>query len=95
MSDLAQLLPIILYIFGIMLMIVLIILGLRLLQTLDKIDRILDNVEDKVNTLNGTFNMIKKVTTSVDLISTKIVSGITDNIGKLFKKNKKEDSDYE
>lgn len=96
MINLGEVLPIFLYFFGIILMIVLIYLGIRIIQIVDKLDRVLDNVEDKVNSLNGLFNVINKATSSIDLISTKIVTSITDNISKLFKKKmKKEENDYE
>ena len=95
MTDLVTILPIILYIFGIILMIVLIILGLKLLQMFDKMDRILDNIEDKVNSLNGIFYVINKTTSSIDLISTKVVNSITNIVSRLFKRKNKEDDTNE
>ena len=96
MTDLATILPIILYILGIILLVVLIILGVRLIQILDKAERVIDNVEDKVNKLNGIFYVIDKTTNSIDLISTKVISSISHIISKIFGKNKnKEDDVYE
>ena len=45
MEILNAILPVLLYVFGIILLIVLIILGIRMIQVLDKVDRIVDNVE--------------------------------------------------
>lgn len=90
MIDLNVILPIILYILGIILAIVLIIIGLRMLQIFDRIEKILDNVEEKVNTLNGLFYVIDKTTNSIDLISSKLISNITNIITKIFKKDKEE-----
>lgn len=95
MIDLNTFLPIMLYIFGIILMIVLIILGIKVIQVVDKLDRIMDNVEDKVNSLNGFFEVINKATSSIDLISTKVVSIVASTIGKLFKRKEKEKKEYE
>lgn len=91
-------LPVLLYIFGIILLIVLIVLGIRLIAMLEKVDRLVDNVEDKVNSLNGAFALIDKTTDSIALISDSIVNAIAGLIHKLVgKKNKKkkEESIYE
>lgn len=93
MTGLTTVLSIILYIFGIILLGVLIVLGIRLIQMLERADKILDNVEEKVNSLNGVFNVINKATTGIDLISSKVVNTIVDMFSKIFKR-KKEDEDY-
>ena len=49
MEFLSTFLPIILYIVAIVLLVILIILGLRLLKLLDKVDALVDNIEEKVN----------------------------------------------
>lgn len=95
MVDLNTFLPIMLYIFGIILIIVLIILGIKVIQVVDKVDRIMDNIEDKVNSLNGIFDVINKTTNRIDLISTKVVTTIASTIGKLFKRKEREESYYE
>lgn len=92
MTDLATILPIILYIFGIILMIVLIIIGLRILQIFDRTEKILDNVEIKLKSLDGLFCVIDKTSSSIDLISTKVVSGIVNLISKLFGKEKNKEA---
>lgn len=99
-STLNVILPVLLYIFGIILLIVLIVLGIRLIVMLEKVDRLVDNVEDKVNSLNGAFALIDKTTDSIALISDSIVNAIAGLIHKLVgKKNKnkkkKEESIYE
>ena len=71
----------------ILLLVVGIILGIRLIQVMDKADRILDNVEDKVNTLNGIFSVIDKATSGLDIIGNKFIGMFTDVLAKLFKRN--------
>ena len=79
----------------IILLVVVIVLAIRLIQVIDKAERILDNVEDKVNTLNGVFSVINKTTSGLDLISNKFIGVITDFLAKLFKRKKEEDDYYE
>ena len=95
MIELNTFLPILLYILGIILMVILIILGIKAIQMRDKMDRIMDNIEDKVNSLNGMFAVINKTTDSIDLISSKVVGVVTNTIGRLFRRKKKEDTYYE
>ena len=63
-------LPIIIYLLLIVILIVGIILGIRLINTINRVDKVVDDVNDKVQTLNGFFNL-------VDFTTDKIVS-ITD-----------------
>lgn len=93
--DLDVFLGIMVSIFTIILLVIGIILGIRLIQVMDKADRILDNVEDKVNTLNGVFNVIDKTTSGLDLISNRFIGMVTDVIGKIFRRKKEEDDYYE
>lgn len=96
MEELNIVLPVLLYTFGIILLIVLIILGIRLIQILDRVEKIVDNVEGKVNSLNGFFSAIDKTTYGISMISDKVVSGLVNLISKIFNrnKNKDEEEDY-
>lgn len=94
MAMIDSVLPMLFYIFGIILFIVMTILGIRTIQVLDRAEKVIDNIEDKVNTLNGFFNVINKATTSIDLISSKVVGSIVGLFEKIFRK-KKEDDFYE
>lgn len=87
-------LPVLLYTFGIILLIVLIILGIRLIQILDKVDRVVDNVEEKVNSLNGFFNVLDKTSYGMSIVGDKIVSGLIGVFSKIFNKNKRKEEDY-
>lgn len=95
MDYLNILLPVLLYVFGIILLIVLIILGIRLIQILNKVDKVIDNVDEKVNSLNGLFNAIDKTSDTVALITDKMFTTISGAISRIFSRNKKkEESDY-
>ena len=93
--ELEAFLGIMVSVFTIILLVVGIILGIRSIQVMDKADRILDNVEDKVNTLNGVFSVINKTTSGLDIIGNKFIGVITDFLAKLFKRKKEEDDYYE
>lgn len=85
-------LPVLFYIFGISTFVVMTILGIRMIQILNKVEKIADNIDEKVNSLNGFFNVINKATNSIDLISSKIVGSIVGVIDKIFKRKKEEDN---
>ena len=95
MVDLSTTLPILLYIAGLVLLIVLIIVGIKLIGLLDKFDRIADNVEVKITSLDGAFNFVDKFSDSVAMVSDSLVSGTVKLLSNVFGKNKtsKEDED--
>lgn len=95
MEFLNAFLPILLYIFGIILLIVLIVLGIRLIQTIDRANNLLDDVERKVSSLNGFFHVIDTVTDNLAFLSDKVVDTLSGVITKVFKRKKKEEEDYE
>ncbi|MEG1597059.1 MAG: hypothetical protein RR359_02145 [Bacilli bacterium] len=83
-------LPILLYILGAVLLLSLIILVVKLIDTVDKTNLLLDDTKKKIESLNGVFNIIDTVTDSMSLISDKIVETVFNLIGKIFNKKKKE-----
>ena len=86
---LVVILPVLLFTFGIILLIVLIVLGIKLIIMLEKVDRVVDNVEDKLNSLNSTFSLIDNVTDGIALFSDSIVNTLAGLVYKLFGKKKK------
>ena len=90
MDFLMMVLPIILYVLGIVLVGILIIIGVKLIYTIDKTNEILDDVGKKSKSLNGVFEMVDNVTDSLSIISDTVVEGIVGLISRIFKKRKKE-----
>ena len=93
-------LPIAVYFLLIILLIVGIILGVRLLGAMDKIDEVLDNMQRKVNSLNGLFSVIDFTTDKISAFSDKVVDTVSGFIGKFARKkkmkyNESEEKDYE
>jgi len=89
MVDMMQLFPIILYLLGIVLLIILIILGVKLIHTVNKANQILDDAYNKTKSLNGLFNAIDSVTDALSSLSDSIASNITGIINKIFHRKRK------
>lgn len=79
-------LPIVLYILGTILLITLIVLTVKLIITMNKIDKIVDNITVKVKTLDGAFEVISLVTGKFTSLTDRIVDIISLFIDKLFKR---------
>lgn len=84
-------LPVILYILGAILLVTLIVLTIKLIITMNKIEKVVDNITGKVKTLDGLFDMIGIVTGKFTSITDKVVDGIALLIEKIFRR-KEEDS---
>ena len=93
MVDLNTLLTVCLYILGIILLIVLIVLGIKCIRVLGKVDKLVDDVEVKVSSLDGLFNIVDRVTDGIVLASDSIISSGSDFISRLFRKKKEDDLD--
>lgn len=86
---LEALLPIIINSLIIILLIVVIILVIKCIYVIDATKRVLDNVESKVNSLNGLFSIIDLITGKVASTADKISDTIESFVKKLFSKKKK------
>lgn len=91
--DLNELLIIILLLLLISLVIVFMILGIRLIKTLKKVDAVIEDVNGKMSKVDGVFDIIDKTTDYASTISDKIVGAITNFISILFKKKKGNEED--
>ncbi|MBE6155275.1 MAG: hypothetical protein E7164_00785 [Firmicutes bacterium] len=96
MNALSQILPIVIYILLIGLLIIGIIIGIKLIITMNKVEKIVNNVENKVNSLNGLFNIIEITSGKITGVYERIIDIVSGIVDKLFigKGNRKED-DYE
>ena len=86
-------LAIILYVLGSILLVILIVLGIKLIITMNKIENVVDDISNKVDSLNGLFSIIDFTTDKLAMISEKVTNGITLFIDKIFKKGKVDDED--
>ena len=89
MEFLNILLPTLLYIFGIILLIVLIILGIRTIELLDRVNKLTDDINDKVSSLDNLFSVIDRTTDGISLISEKIINSVSNLIINLVSRKRK------
>lgn len=90
MSFLLDFLPIVIYILLIIFLIIGIILGIKFIIMLDKVEKVVEDVNDKVQTLNGFFHIIDYTTDKIALATDKVVDGISSIFHKImFSKKKK------
>lgn len=93
MIDASLFLQLLLYILGSILLIVLIILSVKVIITMNKIENIVDDINGKVHSLNGIFSVIDITTDKLALLSDKSINFITEIIKKIFYKRKEKNED--
>ena len=86
LSFLQVFLPIVIYFLLIILLIIGIILGIRAIQTINKVDRVVEDVNEKVQSLNGFFNIIDFTTDKIVLKNT-CISNFNDKLSILKSKS--------
>lgn len=92
---LSDVLPVLLYILGSILLVVLIILGIKLIQTVDRANALLDDLEEKAKSLNGFFNVVDSFSNTIAVVGDRIVDGVSGMISSFFHKRKKKKEKYE
>lgn len=87
-------LPIIIYLLLIVVLVVLIILGIQSINAMKKVNKVVDDVNNKVESLNGLFNLIDYSADLLSSFSDKLVDGLSGIISKLFHRKKKKEEEY-
>lgn len=95
MIDINSFFMILIYILGSILLVVLIVLGIKLINTVTKVDKLLDETHSKIKNLDRMFNVVDVITDSMAIISDKIVDAICYWLKKIFIKEKGKEEDYE
>lgn len=96
MEFLNQVLPIIIYLLLIVLLVVAIILGIKFILTMNKVDDVIDDLTMKVKSLDKLFEIIDFTTDRISLVGDTVLNFVTTKVKKLFKSkksNKEEDED--
>lgn len=91
-------LPVILYVLGAVLLVVLIILGIKLISTVNRVNKIADDIENKVQSFDNVFTFIEVMTDKLSFLGDKMIDGVVTLIGKMVSKKKKkreEDDEYD
>ena len=87
-----EILPVVLYALGSILLVVLIILGIKLIITMNKIENVVDDINGKVKSLNGLFSMIDYTTDKLALLSDRFVDTVSSLIKKVFGRKEEKDN---
>ncbi len=86
-----EILSIILYSLGSILLIVLIILGIKMIFTMNKISLLVEDINTKLKSLNGFFSIVDFTTDKLATITDKFVENLTLIIRKIFNRKKEEE----
>jgi uncharacterized protein YoxC len=86
-------LPIVIYLLLIVLITVGIVLGLKTILTMNKVDKVVDDVQNKVDSLNSLFGIIDFTTDKIASVTDKLVGAASNFVNKLFKKKKKKEEE--
>lgn len=84
--DFSLFLQMLVYIVLIILIIIFIIIGIKLIGTLSKVDKLLDDVQKKVDRTEEFFEMIDRVSDYASNIGDKIIGGVLKTVTKLLRK---------
>lgn len=95
MEFLSQLLPIIIYFLLIIVIVVGIVLGIKLIITMDKVLNLVDDVQDKVNKVTPIFNAFGFISDKMSGVITTVVGSIENLISNIFIRNRREETESE
>ena len=86
MVDINTFLMMILYILGSILLVCLIVFVIKLISTLNRVNGILDDVDNKMAKLDKAFRIVDVVNDNMAMVSDRLVDGISGFIRKIFNK---------
>ena len=92
--NIVDILPVIIYILLIVMLIILIILGIKLIMVINKTDKLIVDVQNKVDSFNGVFKLIDLTSEKLSMGITVIAEWLIGLINKIFRK-RKENDEYE
>lgn len=91
-----ELFPVIIYILGSILLVALIVLTIKVINTIKKVDKVVEDIDSKSKKLNGVFDMVDNAADTLSILSDKMVGIVVNGITGLFsRKSKREDTENE
>lgn len=82
-------LPMLVYILLCVLIILLIVICIRVIKAMNRVEKIIDDVDEKVKSLNSVFAIVDNVTDKLSALTEIIADSIISFIKGIFKKRKK------
>ena len=95
MEFLGSFLPIVIYILLIILIIVGIVLGIKIIITIDKVEKTVDVVNDKINKVSPVFDTLGTISHKMSDIISVVINSIENLMMRLFMKNKDREMESE
>ena len=89
MEFLNAFLPIIIYFLLIVLLTVLIIIGIKAILLMNRVNTVVDDVEKKVQSLNGLFNVLSNVSSRINVVYDRITDTALGLVDRFFSRKKK------
>ncbi len=84
-------LPIIIYLLLIIILVIGIILGIKSIITINKVEKVVEDVNEKVESLNGLFHIVDFTTDKIVTLTDRVVDGLSGIASKLiFRKRNKD-----
>ena len=97
MEFLKMFLPIVIYFLLIVLLVVLIIIGIKAIYLMNRVNTVVDDVEKKVQSLNGLFSVLGNISSRINYVYDKVTDTALGLFDRLFsrkpKRKSKEDID--
>ncbi len=88
-------LPLVIYILIIIVLVIGIVIGIKTIITMDKVDKIVNSVNNKVESLNSIFNIVDFASDKITVFVEKTIEFASNLISKLWYKKSIDEEDEE
>ncbi len=95
MDTLLEVLPVIIYFLLIIFLVVGIILGIKSISAMNKAEKLIDNVNEKMDSITPLFGLLDFATDRISSLTDTIVDFFSGFLGKMFMKSKRKEKDDE
>ncbi len=95
METFAQVMPIILYILGAVLLVVLIVLFINAIGTVTRLNRLLDDLIDKASSLDSLFHIVDTVSSTLSGFADNVAGSVSKVVSRFFRKRILKDEEEE
>lgn len=91
---LSTVLPIVIYFLLIIFLIVVIVLGLKLIITIDMVNGIIKDVQQKISALDNIFRVMSSAADKISGIGSKVIDTVIGTVNRVIGVTRKDDDDY-
>ena len=94
-EGLTAVLPVIVYVLLIIALVVVIVLGIKIIIVVDKVNAIVKDIEDRIESLRDIFRVVDMASSKLNYFGSRIIDGIISRINKILGASGKDEEDYE